>query len=110
LVLDAEKRNGHKHAERERSRGRERACWRFIAGNDRTEIRKRDEEEDCAQKADILLRITEADIFDLLFNRGDDDFQKVLPASMFQICRKVSRDCQRSLKTSHEGSNENQPL
>ena len=38
-----------------------------------------------AQKAEILLRMTQADLFDLFLDAGDDDFQKVLPAGTFQI-------------------------
>ena len=51
-----------------------------------------DEQKERAQKADILLRVAEADVFDLLLDAGDDDFQQVLPAGTFQIRGKLARD------------------
>ena len=36
------------------------------------------------RKPMILLRMTEADFFDLFLDAGDDDFQQVLPAGTFQ--------------------------
>ena len=51
-----------------------------------------DEQEERAQKAEILLRVAEADVFDLFLDAGDDDFQKVLPAGTFQIRGKFARD------------------
>jgi len=40
--------------------------------------------EKSAQKTDILLRVAEADVLDLLHDAGDDDFQKALPTGTFQ--------------------------
>ena len=51
-----------------------------------------DEQKERAEKADILLRVAEADVFDLLLDAGDDDFQKVLPAGTFQIRGELARD------------------
>ena len=92
LLLDAEERHGHKHAQRECRGGRERARRRLVAGNDGAEAGRGDEQEERAQKAEILLRMAEADVFDLFLDAGDDDFQKVLPAGTFQIRGKFARD------------------
>jgi len=37
------------------------------------------------QKADIFLRLTQAYLFNLFLDSGDDNFQKVLPAGAFQV-------------------------
>ena len=80
LLLDAEERHGHKHAQRECSRGRERASRRLVARNDGAEAGCGDKQEERAQKAKIFLRLTQAHFFNLFLDAGDDDFQKVLPA------------------------------
>ncbi len=92
LLLDAEERHGHKHAQRECRRGRERAGRRLVAGNDGAEAGGGDKQEERAQKAEVLLRLTQAYLFDLLLDAGDDDFQKVLPAGTFQADGKSARD------------------
>ena len=84
LLLDAEERHGHKHAQRERRGGRERAGRRLVAGDDGAEAGQGDEQEERAQKAEIFLRMRQADFFDLFLDAGDDDFQQVLPAGTFQ--------------------------
>jgi hypothetical protein len=85
-------RHGHEHAHCECSRGRERASRRLVAGNDGAEAGRGDKQEERAQKAEILLRLTQADLFDLLLDAGDDDFQKVLPAGTSQADGKSARD------------------
>ena len=85
LLPDAEQRHGQKYGQRQCRRGRERTRRRLVAGKNRTEIGERDEQKQRAQKAEILLRMAEADVFDLFLDRGDDDFQEVLPAGTFQI-------------------------
>jgi hypothetical protein len=92
LLLDAEERHGHKHAQRECRRGRERAGRRLVAGNDGAEAGRGDKQEERAQKAEILSRLAQADLFDLLLDAGDDDFQQVLPAGTFQARGKFARD------------------
>jgi hypothetical protein len=57
LLRDAEQRHGHQHAQRERRRGRERTGRRLVAGNDGAEAGRGDEQEERAQKAEILLRV-----------------------------------------------------
>jgi hypothetical protein len=44
------------------------------------------------RKPRYFSRLTEADLFDLLLDAGDDDFQQVLPAGTFQIRGKLARD------------------
>ena len=80
LLLDAEERHGHEYAQRERRGGRERAGRRLVAGNDGAEIGRGDEQKERAEKAEILLRLRQADLLDLLLDAGDDDLQQVLPA------------------------------
>ena len=92
LILDAEERYGHKHAQRECSRGRERAGRRLVAGNDGAEAGRGDKQEERAQKAEIFLRLTQAYLLNLFLDTGDDDLQKVLPAGTFQADGKFARD------------------
>ena len=92
LLLDAENRHGHKYAQRERRGGRERTRRRLVAGKDGAEAGGGDEQKERAQKAEILLRMAEADLFDLFLDPGDDDFQKVLPAGTLLVRGKFARD------------------
>ena len=86
------RRDGRQHAQRKRRGGRERPGRRLVAGNDGAEAGQRDEQKKRAQKADIPLRVTEADIFDLLLDADDDDFQQVLPARSLQMGGELARD------------------
>ena len=92
MLLDAEERHGHKHAQRECRRGRERSSRRLVAGNDSAEAGCGDKQEHAAQKAQVFLRLTQARLFNLFLNAGDNDLQKVLPAGAFQADGKVTRD------------------
>ena len=80
LLLDAEERHGDKHRDRQRRRGRERTGRWFVPGENRAEVGHRDEQKQGADKAEILLRMVQAHLLDLLLNRGDHDFQEALPA------------------------------
>ena len=51
-----------------------------------------DEQKERAQKAEIFLRVAQADFFDLFLDAGDDDFQQVLPAGTFQTGGEFARD------------------
>jgi hypothetical protein len=44
------------------------------------------------RKPRYFLRLTQAYLFDLFLDAGDDDFQKVLPAGTFQTDGKSARD------------------
>ena len=68
------------------------ASRRLVAGNDGAEAGCGDKQEERAQKADIFLRLTQAYLFNLFLDAGDDDFQKVLPAGTFQADGKFARD------------------
>jgi hypothetical protein len=92
LLLDAEERHGHKHAQRECRRGRERARRRLVAGNDGAEAGRGDEQKERAQKAEIGPRSRRPTSFDLLFDAGDDDFQQVLPAGTGESRGQLARD------------------
>ena len=78
--------------QRERRRGRKRGSRRLVAGNDGTEAGCGDKQKERSQKAEIFLRLTQAHLFDLFLDAGDDDFQKVLPAGTFQPGGKFARD------------------
>ena len=69
-----------------------------VAGDDREESGRCDEQEERAQKADVILRLFQAHLFDLLRNEPDDDFQKVLPAGPRQIHGQAPRDELRSVE------------
>ena len=43
-----------------------------------------DKQEQRAQKAEILRWLTQAYLFNLFHDAGDDDFQKILPAGTLQ--------------------------
>ena len=92
MLLDAEEWHGYEYAQRQRSRGRERGSRRLIARNDGAQARCTDKYEERAQKTDIFLRVTQAYVFNLFLDAGDDDFQEVLPAGTFQIRGKFARD------------------
>ena len=96
LLLDAEQRHGDEDAERQRRGRRERPGRRLVAGNDGAQAGQGDEEEERAEKAHVFLRIAKADILDLLFDAGNDDLQKVLPAG------DVRRSVESLRVTSHE--------
>jgi len=76
LLLDAEEWHGYEYAQRQRSRGRERGSRRLIARNDGAQARCTDKYEERAQKTDIFLRVTQAYVFNLFLDAGDDDFQR----------------------------------
>ena len=85
-------RHGHEHAQRERHGGRERSCRRLVARNDCAEARRADEQKERPEKTDVLLRVLEADVRDLLLDGDDDDLQEILPAGALQVGGELARD------------------
>jgi len=61
-------------------RCRERAGRRLISRKNGENIGDGDEQEKGADKAEILFRPLQANLLNLLFHAGDDDFQDALPA------------------------------
>jgi hypothetical protein len=51
-----------------------------------------DEKEERAQKVEISPRLTQPNLFNLLLDDSDDQFQKVLPTGAFQIRGKFTRN------------------
>jgi len=80
LLLDAEERHSHEHAQRECDGRRERPCRGLVARNNGAQAGRCDEQEERAKKAERLLRMAQPDLLDLLLDGGDNDLQKVLPA------------------------------
>ncbi len=91
-LRDAEQRHRDEHAQRERSRGRERSGRRLVAGEDRAQVGQRDEQEQRAQESQIFFRMAQADFFDLFADIGHHDFEQALPARDMHLAGEIARD------------------